>query len=208
MKRPVIIIGNGGHSKVLMNVLQLMKREVIGFTAPEREENPYGLPYLGSDEAIFEFNKCNVELVNGLGSASSTKPRAAVYEAFKLRGYSFLTVLHPSAIIADTVKIGEGVQIMAGTVVQPFAQIDDNTIVNTSASVDHDCHIGKHCHIAPGTVLCGGVSVGAGTHIGTRTAVIQNINIGRNVLVGAGSLLLNDVSDGMKVYGTPVKGSE
>jgi sugar O-acyltransferase (sialic acid O-acetyltransferase NeuD family) len=203
--KPVIIIGNGGHARVLVDILFMQKREIIGYTAPNEENNPYSITYLGGDEEILKYHPQEIELVNALGSVSDTKLRANIFNIFKSKGYRFSTIIHPSAVISETVTLGEGVQIMAGAVIQPFVKIDDNTIVNTSTSIDHDCCIGKHCHIAPGCVLSGGVFVGEGTHIGTGTKIIQNVIIGKNVLIGAGSLVLRSISDNKKVYGSPAK---
>ncbi|MDR9791842.1 acetyltransferase [Aeribacillus pallidus] len=203
--KPVIIIGNGGHARVLVDILLLQKREIIGYTAPTEENNRYNVTYLGKDEEILKYHPQEIELVNALGSVSDTKLRANIFNIFKSKGYKFSTIIHPSAIISDTVILGEGVQIMAGVVIQPFAKIDDNTIVNTSTCIDHDCFIDKHCHIAPGCVLSGGIKIGESTHIGTGAKIIQNISIGKNVLVGAGSLVLRDIGDNRKVYGSPAK---
>lgn len=203
--KPVIIIGNGGHARVLVDILLLQKREIIGYTAPNEENNPYSITYLGGDEEILKYDPQEIELVNALGSISDTKPRANIFNFFKLKGYRFSTTIHPSAVISETATLGEGVQIMAGVVIQPFVNIDDNTIVNTSTCIDHDCFIDKHCHIAPGCVLSGGIKIGESTHIGTGAKIIQNISIGKNVLVGAGSLVLRDIGDNKKVYGSPAK---
>lgn len=203
--KPVIIIGNGGHARVLIEILLLNKKEIIGYTAPVKEDNPYNLSYIGNDLEILNYPPKKIELVNAIGSISNTSLRKKIFNQFKNAGYSFCSLIHPTSIIASTVKIGEGVQIMAGTVIQAFAKIDDNTIVNTSSSVDHDCIIGKHCHIAPGTILSGGVNIDDETHIGTGTKIIQNINIGRNVLIGAGSLVIRDIEDHKVAYGVPAK---
>jgi sugar O-acyltransferase (sialic acid O-acetyltransferase NeuD family) len=203
--KPVIIIGNGGHARVLVDILLMQKREIIGYTAPNEENNPYGITYLGGDEEILKYHPQEIELVNALGSVSDTKFRTNIFNTFKSKGYRFSTIIHPSAIISDTVILGEGVQVMAGAVIQPFVKIDDNTIVNTASSIDHDCHVGKHCHIAPGCVISGGVIVGEGTHIGTGTKIIQNVIIGENTLIGAGSLVLKNVGANKKVYGSPAK---
>lgn len=203
--KPVVIIGNGGHSRVLVDILLMQKREIIGYTAPSKGNNPYNLKYLGVDEHIFNYQPHEIELINALGSVSKTKTRSNIFQKFKSIGYNFCNIIHPSAIISEHITLGEGVQIMAGTVIQPFVKIADNTIVNTSTSIDHDCYIDKHCHIAPGCVLSGGVSIGEGTHIGTGTKIIQNVSIGKNVLVGAGSLVLRSIDDEKKVYGCPAK---
>ncbi|EMT45875.1 acetyltransferase [Anoxybacillus flavithermus] len=203
--KPVIIVGNGGHARVLTEVLLMQKKQILGYTAPTEEQNPYNITYLGTDEAILQHEPKRVELVNAIGSVSSTKFRAHIFSFFKSRGYRFCTIIHPSAIVSSTAMLGEGVQIMAGAVIQPFVRIGDNTIVNTSASIDHDCYIGDHCHIAPGCVLSGSITIGNGTHIGTGTNIIQNIKIGKNVIIGAGSLVLRNICDCKKVHGSPAK---
>lgn len=204
-KKPVIIIGNGGHAKVLMDILHTLDRKIIGFTAPEEEINCFGIPYIGKDTRVFTFQPDQIELVNAIGSISSTAHRKSIFDIFRSKNYTFATLKHPGSIIAASAEIGEGVQIMAGAIIQPFAKVDDNTIINTSASIDHDCHIGKHCHVSPGVVLSGNVLVEEGTHIGMGTKIIQNIKIGKNVLIGAGSLILRDIPNNKKVFGTPAK---
>nr|WP_289140213.1 acetyltransferase [uncultured Brevibacillus sp.] len=203
--KPVILIGNGGHASVLTDILLQQNRPIIGFTAPEYQTNFFDLPYLGTDEAIASFHHADVELVLGIGSVNVSSVRSNIFCHFKEKGYTFSSVIHKSAIISPYSILGEGVQIMAGTVTEAFAEIADNTIINTSSSINHDCRIGKHCHIAPGTTLSGNVTVGDFTHIGAGATVIQNVQIGRNVLIGAGSLVLHTIGDGRKAIGVPAK---
>lgn len=205
MNKPLILIGSGGHAAVLMDILLQQHRSIIGFTAPENQENRLGIPYLGTDEVIDSYNQLDVELVLCLGSTNIPYVRAQMFNQFKEKGYKFASVIHESAVISPYTILGEGVQIMAGTVTEAFAEIADNTIVNTSSSINHDCRVGKHCHIAPGTTLSGNVIVGDLTHIGTGSTVIQNVQIGSRVLIGAGSLVLRTIKDNRKAFGVPAK---
>lgn len=208
MKKPVIILGSGGHAKVLINILKLCDIKIFGITDPETPKS-YGLyediTYLGDDNSISEYSPDKLLLVNGLGSAGKCDKRKLLFDKFKNHGYSFASLIHPSAIIAPDVKLSEGVQVMAGAIIQPGSIIGKNTIINTKVSVDHDCQIGSHVHLAPGVTLSGNVKVGDETHIGTGANIIQNINIGRNSLVGAGSLVLNNIPENSKAFGVPVK---
>ncbi|WP_338778596.1 acetyltransferase [Metabacillus sp. FJAT-52054] len=204
-KKPIIIIGNGGHSKVLTEILQLNQCEIIGFTSPKNEENVYNLSFLGNDSIVYNYSQENILLVNAIGSTQLPVLRKKIFQKFSKAGYKFAQVVHPSAIVSSYSLLGEGAQILAGVVIQPFAEVADNTIVNTAASIDHDCRIGAHCHIAPGAVLSGNVLIGQGSHIGTGSIIIQGIKVGEQVLVGAGSLILKDVNDQAVVYGTPAK---
>ncbi|MFZ5633350.1 MAG: acetyltransferase [Bacillota bacterium] len=208
MSGPVIVIGSGGHARVLIDALSLQTVEIFGITdlKPEKAfKTVYGLPLIGKDDAIFEYKPDKVQLVNGLGSVRDTAARKKIYEYFKSRGYKFATIIHPSAVIASDVTIEEGSQIMAGSIIQTGTCIGHNTIVNTKASVDHDCFIGPHVHLAPGVTLSGGVEVGEGVHIGTGAAVIQGIRIGQNSIIGAGAVVVKDVPEGAIVTGVPAR---
>lgn len=205
-EKPVILLGAGGHAKVLLDVLLEQNIEVLGITEKDGANLPsdvYGVPVIGNDSDVQQYPPDKVELVNGIGSIGSTALRQKVYERFKRQGYSFLKVIHPRAVISRRAELGEGVQIMAGAVVNIGTRIRENSIINTNASVDHDCDIGAHVHIAPGVTLSGGVTVGDGSHIGTGASVVQGVEIGVNVIVGAGAVVVNDIEAGKTVCGIP-----
>lgn len=205
MNKPLIIIGNGGHASVLAEVLLVQGENILGFTAPAKEENSFGLVYLGTDEVINEYSSDEILLVNGIGMLGPNSFREKLFSKFKEQGYSFKTVIHSSAIIAPSVKLTEGVQIMAGAIIQTGTKVADNTIINTGTIVDHDCQIGAHVHIAPGTKISGAVQIGHSTHIGTGTTIIQGIEIGENCLIGAGSVVIKNIKSYAKAFGVPAK---
>ena len=205
---PVILLGAGGHARVLIDALRCVGARILGFTCPEagrRDELFDDVAFLGGDEAVLARPSGSVYLVNGLGTVASTALRSALYLRFTAKGYRFAQVIHPSAVIASDVRLGEGVQIMAGAVVQPGVRIGDNSLVNTRVSVDHDCEIGAHVHIAPGATLSGAVSVGDGAHIGTGATIIQGITIGGGSLVAAGATVIEPVPDHVTVVGLPAR---
>jgi sugar O-acyltransferase (sialic acid O-acetyltransferase NeuD family) len=140
-----------------------------------------------------------------LGYQLTGEQLQAVFEKFKGKGFTFATIVHPSAVVASDVALGEGAQIMAGAIIQPGSRIGMNTIVNTKASVDHDCLIGDHVHLSPGVTLSGDVRIYNGVHIGTGATVIQGITIGANSLVGAGSVVIADVPSEIRVLGAPAR---
>ena len=198
MTATVIIIGAGGHARVLLDALQLSGCKVLGFVDPaftKGAQGPGGLPVLGGDEVLKDYSMSAVQLVNGIGSIGPTMLRGAVYRRGKEAGFSFARVVHPAAVVSASATLGEGVQIMAGCIVQSGAEIGANSIVNTRASVDHDCKIGETVHIAPGVTLSGNVRVGDRAHIGTGAVVIQGISIGADSLVAAGAVVYRDVPE-------------
>lgn len=204
MKRPVILLGCGGHGRVLLEILRQCSIPVLGYT-DQIKHTTLNLPYLGQDEAVYRYQPDEIVLVNGLGSVGNPEKRRKIYDVFKKNGYHFLSVVDRSAIVCRTAQLKEGVQVIAGAVVQCGAVIGENSIVNTKASVDHDCQIGSHVHIAPGATLCGNVTVKDGVHIGAGATVIQGVRIGHNSIVAAGAVVIHDVPPNVLVAGVPAK---
>ena len=195
--RSVIIIGAGGHAKVLAEMLQKSKRHIIGVTDPNKKEGEtsFGLNVIGDDEVIKEHDKSKVELVNGIGALPGNNIRWNIAKRFRDLDYTFATVIHPSAIISNDIILKDGVQIMAGCIIQPGVEVGQDSIINTGVILDHDCKIGKSCHIAPGVTLCGGVDVGNGAHVGAGTISLQYKRIGANTIVAAGSIVHRDINE-------------
>ncbi|MDD1619892.1 MAG: acetyltransferase [Methylococcaceae bacterium] len=202
--KPVILLGSGGHARVLLGMLRRLDVEILGIVDPHRSaaDEYLGVGILGGDEVIFAYAADRVELVNGIGSLPGDAGlRKQLFKQFyEQHGYRFKTLIDPRAFVATDTKLAEGVQLMAGVIIQAGAQIAKNCIVNSGAIVEHDCRIGCHSHIAPGAVLSGGVEVGDNAHIGTGAMVIQGIRIGEGSVIGAGSVVTRDVGCRQIVY--------
>ena len=190
MKREIIIIGGGGHTRVLIGMAQaagLAIKGVITSNAALLGEFILDVPVLGLEDEV-ALEPASVLLVNGVGNRASRRgsglqPRAAIYQRYRARGFDFLPLVSNHAVVQPHVIMGEGVQVMPGAVVEPGAIIGEDVIINTRATIDHDVIIYPHCHVAPGAVLCGNVVVGEETHIGSGAVVIQGIRIFCNVVV-------------------------
>lgn len=198
---PVIVLGAGGHSKVVINALLASKRKILGIVDPNLKvgEQVLGVRGLGDDSIVFQYSPSSLELVNGIGALPGTNLRMKVTSVFRDKGYSFATLIHPETVIAPDVVLAEGAQLMAGSIVQPGSSIGKDTIINTRVSIDHDCIIENDCHIAPGTVVNGNVTVEEGCFIGSGSCVVQNVRIGRGVIVGAGSVIYADLPSFVRV---------
>lgn len=197
---PLILIGAGGHARVLQELAQVAGWQFLGVCDPhlasQGETTWQGLAVLGGDAALNGMDPSGVGLVNGIGQLVGSTVRRALHDRFCTAGFTFPTLVHPAAWVSSTAMLADGVQIMAGAIIQPGCRIDSDVIINTRASVDHDCTIGPHVHIAPGATLCGGVHVGEGAFIGAGAVVIQGVRIGAGAVVGAGVTLTRDLDAG------------
>ena len=199
--KPIIILGAGGHAKVLIEVLLQSGRQIVGLTDPAKSvlSDYFGVKILGDDDSVFNYSPDEVLLVNGIGAMPDNNLRRELNDRMVNKGFKYAKAIHPSAVIASDVEIEDGVQIMAGVVIQPGVKIGQSCIINTGSVVDHDCVISDDCHLAPGVTLSGNVIVNKRTHIGTGTSVIQDITIGHDCIIAAGSIIHHDIPSNTKL---------
>lgn len=197
MLKKTLILGAGGHAKVIAEILRHLGAQLDGFVAPGLVVGSefFHSTIIGGDEDVLQWQSDEVSLFNGIGSLPNNTLRWRVAEKMRGHGYTFSKVLHPLAIVAQDVTLEEGAQVMAGVVIQPDTAIGQDSIVNTGATIDHDCLIGKQCHIAPGVSCSGGVKIGDDCHIGAGAVITQGVTIGRGCVVAAGSVVYRDMED-------------
>jgi acetyltransferase EpsM len=141
-------------------------------------------------------------LIIGFGDCSA---RIRLAQVAKRHGFQLARAIHPSAVIAGDVVIGEGSVIAAGAVVNPGSLIGENVVINTCASIDHECRVATGAHICPGVRLAGRVSIGCAAHVGIGSIVKEGVRIGASSIIGAGSVVLRDIPDNVVAYGNPAR---
>jgi len=206
MVKPLILFGAGGHGGVVLDALLLCGKEVVGVCDPALDLAKTGsteLPVLDAGRLAETHPADRFGIANGVGFMPGQTTRKTLFENMRDRGYAFVGVCHPSAIIAGSARLGDGVQVMAGAVIQNDCDIGANTIVNTGAQLDHGCVVGRLSHICPGAILSGDVAVGAGTFVGAGAVVVNGVRIGDGAVIGAGSVVTRDVSNQGRVV-TPL----
>ena len=202
----VILIGAGGHAKVVWDTMRAMGAQVIAVL--DDDEKIWGHAFMnlkveGPTTRISEFQAEGAIIAIGDNPA-----RRQMYERVSRQDVPLLNVIHPTAVIAPAVELGKGIVVFANVVVNIGTRIGDNVILNTACTIDHDCIIGAHAHVAPGAHLAGGIRVGAGALIGIGAAIIPNIRVGDWSIVGAGSVVVRDVPAGATVVGSPARAGE
>jgi sugar O-acyltransferase (sialic acid O-acetyltransferase NeuD family) len=215
MRRPevnkVILWGGTGQAKVNRPIIEYYGAKVMAvFDDTPGLRSPFpDVPIFQGMEA-FNHWLADQKNIKEIGfSISIANPHGRVRMKFQKSlidlGLIPVSVIHPSAIIADNVIIGAGVQIMAGAVIQPEATIGDQCIINTQASVDHEDVLEDGVEIGPGATLCGSVHVETNGWIAAGAVVLPRLRIGHDSIVGACSLVTKDVRSNVVVYGSPAK---
>ena len=201
MAKKIILVGGGGHCKVIIDAIRKSKEfDIIGITDPLLVgQKISGIPVLGNDDELHSLFKEGVKYAFiGVGSVGDCTARKNIDANLNRIGFELPVIVHPKAVVGSDVELGKGTFVAAGAVINPGVKTGMNVIVNTCASIDHDCVIGDFVHIAPGATLSGGVSVGDETHIGTGANVIQNKKIGKRCMISAGFTVFRDVADESK----------
>ncbi len=204
MSHRILILGGGGHARVLADALRQQGLAVAGYSGPQDSgELLPGIPYLGPDQVVFEQPASDVQLVNGVGSIGDNSLRRGLFEAFSRQGYTFMAVRHPAAVVATDISLGEACQLLPGAIVNAGARLGDNVLINSRALVEHDCEIASHCHVASGAVLCGDCRLGEDVHVGAGAVIIQGVSVGNGAIIAAGAVVTKNVEPLTLVAGVP-----
>ena len=192
----IVVIGAGGHAKVLISTLTARGFSIAAIL--DDDDHKWGMDAYGTRVSRIERERGGRGVI-GIGDNARRRDMAS---ALRLE---WQTVVHPSAFVHPSAKLGRGTVVFAGAVVQPDAVIGDHVIVNTGATIDHDCTIGDYAHLAPGVHLSGSVHVGEGAFLGIGSVVIPGVTIGRWSTLGAGAVATRDLADGVTAVGVPAR---
>jgi len=202
---PVVIIGSGGHAKVVIELIRAEGRyQVKGCTGLGESGFVLGdVPILGTDSVL------PAMLANGAKKAfvaiGDNHLRLRLLAQVLEMGFELINAVSPNAVVSPSATLGRGIAIMAGAIINASAEIGDGAIINTNAGVDHDCRIGRGAHIGPGSTLAGNVEIGCESFLGARTCVIPGVRIGSRAIVGAGSVVVRDIPDDVTAMGVPAR---
>ena len=201
MNEQVIIIGAGGHGKVIADIVRSCGDRVLGFLddSPHPPTSVCGIPVLGKTGDYVNYPGAKLVIAIGSGEV-----RRKVAE--RLSNAVWYTAVHPGAVVSsmETV-IGEGTVIMAGAVVNPCAVIGKHCIINTKASIDHDNRIGDYTHISVGATLAGTVTVGSTVWVGAGAVISNNITICDDSMIGAGAVVVRSIEEPGTYVGVPAR---
>tara|TARA_R110002153_G_scaffold261005_1_gene421264 strand:+ start:1414 stop:2079 length:666 start_codon:yes stop_codon:yes gene_type:complete len=205
----IVLIGGGNQAHYTIDIINKEgKYNIIGIidSIHDIDSIRFGYKVLGRQEDIKELiSKHDIE--GGVISIGDNWVRYYVSSQIKeqIPNFNFVNAIHPSVVIGDNVKLGEGIVMMAGCIINPKSQVGDFTFFATGAQLDHDCNIGNFSSISAGSVTGGYVTLGDFSSITLGVTVIDRLQIGTNTVVGAGSLVVKSLPDDVLAYGNPCK---
>jgi len=199
-RRPVHVIGAGGHAKVVAATLRAAGYEIVRIF----DDNPArwgqtmagGIPIEGPIASAQEHQDIPAVLAIGDNRVRQRLSRLSL---------EWLSVVHPRALVEERSTIGPGTVVFASATLQPEVRIGAHCIVNTAASVDHESTVGDFVHLAPGSRLAGAITIEEGAMIGIGATVISGVTVGTWSMVGAGSAVIRNVPAGSTFAGVPAR---
>ncbi|MBO1579747.1 acetyltransferase [Bacillus sp. XF8] len=202
----IIMIGAGGHSKVIRDIIRSYGNyEIIGqlddvYEQLKVEDGVYFGPISAAVTLMNEHT--DTKFVIAIGN---NRIRKLIMERLEIPVHRYVTLIHKQSIVSLSAKIGAGTVVMPGAIINADAKIGNHVIVNTGAIIEHDNKVKDFAHISPNAVLTGSVTVGTGVHIGAGANVIPNITIGDWSIIGAGATVICDIAASCTAVGIPAR---
>ncbi len=208
MVEEIVVIGGGGHAKVVVSILQKLDGyRVLGYTDLKDHGPLLGIPYLGDDgglKAIAVGSKKR-NAVLAVGQVGLGLLREKIISKLRALNLAFPPIVSKDSIVNAGAVVADGLVVMDGAVVNVGAKLGQYAIVNTNCTIEHDSVLEDWVHVAPGATVCGGVTIGRHSMIGAGATVIEGIKIAADCIVGAGATVVEDIIDSGVYVGCPAR---
>lgn len=204
----LIIIGAGGCGREILQWAKDINRK-------DQTWNIKG--FLDDDANALNNKKCDISIISsiddykiqeddvfvcGIGDSATRK---AVVNKMKEKGAEFVNIIHPTAIVADSCMLGNGVILYPFSLVSDNATVADGCIINMHSSVAHDATLGSYCTISSYCDITGMCTVGNEVFMGTSAKLVPGTKVGNHAFICAGSVVMSRIRDDVKVMGNPAK---
>ena len=192
LNKKVIILGDAIGAQVMSKLLkQNPTIEIAAYAVNAQYHNKKeidGTKVYPLENLLDHFPANQYQLVNGLGYSNVNRNREIIFHQAKEMGYQFLTYIDSKAT-ALTQSIGEGVFIMPGAVIEPYASIGANTVIWSNSTIAHHVIIEENCWIASGVVIAGGSKIKKNAFLGVNSTIVDKVTVYEANIIGAGALI-------------------
>lgn len=205
----VVVYGASGHGRSTIDALERAGlHTVVGVIDDAAEPGTlmHGYPILGGGDRLPELCEEH-HITGGIVAIGDNFVRSRVVARIEamLPDFEFVNAIHPFTSITRDVKIGRGVIIMAGGVVNASCELGDHTFILSNSSLDHDSRMGRFSSLAPRVATGGGVVLEDFAALAVGSVTIHGVHIGEHTVVGAGAVVVNDMPGHVVAYGTPCR---
>ena len=204
--KKIALIGSGAFAEQICNICsEIEDLQIVGYFDGNKEVGTMinNYPVLGNDDDVLSAFRDRVfdDIFVCIGY-NDFELRERVFCKFSDR-IPMANIVHPSAIVNHTSRIGRNVLISEGAIIGKDSVLEDNVTVEPGVLVSHNSHVGKHCFLAGNAALAGCVSVGEKSFIGLNCSIRDGIIIGSRVTVGIGCVVIRNVDNDDVVVGNP-----
>jgi sugar O-acyltransferase (sialic acid O-acetyltransferase NeuD family) len=199
-----IVIGSGGHSKVIIDILKRNNQKIYGIVSDDpliKKNHTNKSNFLGKLKFLFKLkDKNSYNIYIGIGKSDIRKK---IYFELKKYNFNFPPLICPTAILSNDCKIGKGSFINSGCILNTHCSVGLFSIINTGSTIDHETKIGNFSTICPGVNIAGQVKIGNNCFVGTGSVINNNLKLTSNLIVGSGSVVINSLLKSGTAVGIP-----
>jgi UDP-perosamine 4-acetyltransferase len=203
----VVILGAGGHGKVVLDILRAAdQHRIVGFLDAEAslaDTSIDGVKVLGGMNLLPKLRQQKIR--GAIVAIGDNRVRVSYARLVADAKLELINAIHPRSIVSTSAELKRNVVVAAGAIICAQAQVGESVIANTGCIIEHECVVGDGSHICPGAILAGRVRVGAGAMVGLGAKVLPCLNVGDFTVVGAGATVTKDLGESLTVIGTPAR---
>jgi sugar O-acyltransferase (sialic acid O-acetyltransferase NeuD family) len=196
---PIIIFGARGGAKMIIDSLRDSKDfVVIGLLDDDIElgTKVLGVPVVGDFNCVSSLLSNSISnFVIGFGVLTNRKKRFDLYLDLKEKGCLFPNIIHPKAIVEESVKMGDGNVILAGANIGSAVILGNLNYINNNSLISHDCILMDNIHIAPAAVLASSIIIKSHTLVGMNSTLFFGITIGESTTILNGLIINSDIGN-------------
>lgn len=129
--------------------------------------------------------------------------RRQVAESLLARGAEFLTLVHPTAIVAGSARIGTGAILCPYSIASDSCRVGRFTIMNYHTSLGHDASAGDFAVLSPYATLGGNAHIEDDVFLGLHASIGPGKTVGARSKVSANSCVLASAPADSIIFGVP-----